>query len=70
MSSVYVYEREYGEHSAVVIMNGSDEPQEINLTPYREVLPAASATDFLSGRTVELGEKLSLEPRESLLLCF
>ncbi len=51
-------------------MNGSDEPQEINLTPYREVLPAASATDFLSGRTVELGEKLSLEPRESLLFCF
>lgn len=70
MSNVYVYERKYGEHSAVVIMNGSDEPQEINLTPYREVLPAASATDFLSGRTVELGEKLSLEPRESLLLCF
>ena len=70
MNNVYVYERKHGERSAVVIMNGSDQPQEISLTPYREVLPAPTATDFLSGRTVELSDKLSLEPRESLLLCF
>ena len=70
MNNVYVYERKHGRRSAVVIMNGSDQPQEINLTPYREVLPADTATDFLSGRTVDLSENLSLDSRESLLLCF
>ena len=71
MHGVYVYERSYQGKSAVVIMNGTSKPQEIDLTPYREVLPAPQATDFLSGRTISLqGEKLSLGSRESLLLCF
>ena len=66
----YVYERRYKNRSAVVIMNGTDQPQELELAPYREVLPKTQATDVLTGKTVKLDSILSLEGRESLLLCF
>lgn len=69
-NGTYVYERKYGNKSVVVIMNGTDKPQELNLTPYKEILPQAQATDFLSGKTIVLKEKLQLKDRESLLLCF
>ena len=66
----YVYERKYGDQSVVVIMNGTDKPQELDLTPYKEILPKAQAVDVLSGKTVNLTGKLALGERESLLLCF
>ena len=66
----YVYERKYGDQSVVVIMNGTDKPQELDLAPYKEVLPKAQAVDVLSGKTVNLTGKLALGERESLLLCF
>ena len=69
-NGTYVYERRYGDRSVVVIMNGTDKPQELNLAPYKEILPQKQATDFLSGKTIELTEKLMLKERESLLLCF
>lgn len=69
-SGVYVYQREFGGHSVVVIMNGTDSSQELDLKPYAEVLPAASAPDLLSGRTVSLQGKLSLQKRETLVLQF
>lgn len=69
-NGVYVYERNYQGRSIVVIMNGTDQKQEISLEPYQEILPKQKATDFLSGRQVTLDAKLSLSPRESLLLSF
>ena len=69
-NGTYVYERKYGNQSAVIIMNGTDKPQELDLTPYKEILPKAQATDVLSGKTINLKGKLSLKQRESLLLCF
>ena len=69
-NGVYVYERSYQGKSIVVIMNGTDKAQELNLTPYREILPKESSIDFLSGKQVALGEKLSLSPRETLILTF
>nr|WP_239473478.1 MULTISPECIES: glycoside hydrolase family 13 protein [Bacteroides] len=69
-SGTYVYERKYDGRSVVVMMNGTGQAQTLNLTPYREILPQAEAKDFLSGRTVTLGETLELQPREILLLEF
>lgn len=69
-NGTYVYERKYGNQSAIIIMNGTDKPQELDLTPYKEILPKAQATDVLSGKTINLKGKLSLKQRESLLLCF
>ncbi len=66
----YVYQREYKGKSVVVIMNGTDERQVLDLTPYKEILPQTSATDFLSGQTIKLEEKLELDKRATLLLCF
>lgn len=69
-NGTYVYERKYNGRSVVVMMNGTGQAQTLNLTPYREILPQAEAKDFLSGRTVTLGETLELQPREILLLEF
>lgn len=70
-NGTYVYERKYGNRSIVVIMNGTDKPQELSLTPYKEILPQTQATDFLSGKRIDLTTgKLTLKERESLLLCF
>ena len=69
-NGVYVYERKYGDRSAVVIMNGTGKPQTLTLAPYKEVLPQTTATDFISGKTVTLQDKLELKERETLLLTF
>lgn len=66
---VYVYQREFNGKS-VVVMNGTDSPKELNLTPYREILPADKARDVLTGKQVNLGGKLALEGRENLVLEF
>lgn len=69
-NGVYVYERSYQGKSVVVIMNGTDKPQTLTLAPYKEVLPKSSSTDFISGKTVSLQDKLELKKRETLLLSF
>lgn len=67
---VYVYQREFNGKSVVVVMNGTDSPKELNLTPYKEILPADNARDVLTGKQVNLGGKLALEGRENLVLEF
>lgn len=67
---IYVYQREYNGQSVVVFMNGTNSSQELELTPYREVLPSDSSTDLLSEKTIKLTDKLSLNPRETLILTF
>ncbi len=67
---VYVYQREFNGKSVVVVMNGTDSPKELNLTPYREILPTDKARDVLTGKQVNLGGKLALEGRENLVLEF
>lgn len=66
----YVYQRVYNGKSVVVIMNGTDSPQELSLKPYQEILPQPESIDFLSGKHVALTDKLSLKEREILILCF
>lgn len=67
---VYVYERKYEGKSVVVFMNGTDQEQTINLEPYREILPASEAVDFISGKKIALGEELKMEKRGIYLLTF
>ena len=66
----YVYERKYNDSSVVVVMNGTDENQTLNLAPYKEVLPKSEATDFITGKKVALNDELLLEKRGILLLTF
>lgn len=67
---VYVYERKYGDKSVVVILNGNNREQVINLNDYREVLPADSAVSVLTGQRVILGEELTLKSRDIVVLSF
>lgn len=69
-NGIYVYQREYNGKSAVVIMNGTDQQKELDLTPYKEILPKTQAVDVLGGKTVNLTGKLTLKERETLLICF
>ena len=67
---VYVYQREFNGKAVVVVMNGTDSPKELDLTPYKEILPVDNARDVLTGKQVNLGGKLALEGRENLVLEF
>lgn len=67
---VYVYQREFNGKSVVVVMNGTDSPKELDLTPYKEILPADNARDVLTGKQVNLEGKLTLEGRENLVIEF
>ncbi len=66
----YVYSRECEGKRFTVIINGTGKRQTLPLEPYAEVLPAAEAHDVISGKSIELGEKLTLKARQSLLLEF
>ena len=53
-NGVYVYQREFNGKSVVVIMNGTDDSKELDLTPYQEILPRENAFDVLTGKNVNL----------------
>ena len=69
-NGVYVYQREFNGKSVVVIMNGTDDSKELDLTPYQEILPRENALDVLTGKNVNLSGKLCLVGRENLILNF
>lgn len=69
-NGVYVYQREFNGKSVVVIMNGTDDSKELDLTPYQEILPRENAFDVLTGKNVNLSGKLRLNGRENLILNF
>ena len=68
-NGVYVYERRLGERSAIVIMNGQDEPVNLSLDRYAEILRGkTSGKDILTNRTIPLQKELSLSSKEILIL--
>lgn len=69
-NGVYVYQREFNGKSVVVIMNGTDDSKELDLTLYQEILPRENALDVLIGKNVNLSGKLCLDERENLILNF
>lgn len=69
-NGIYVYERKFKDRSAVIFLNGTNQKQELDLTAYKEILPKESATDIISGKTVNLSGKIQLEARENMILEF
>lgn len=69
-NGVYVYERKWNNQSAVIIMNGTNCQQTINLHHYQEILPSSSAYNVLDGQRVKLGSELSIPNRGIYLLTF
>ena len=69
-NGTYVYAREYEGHMVTVIMNGTDMPKCLDLKPYREVLPKLKARDIVSGKYVNLEERLQMGIRGIYILDF
>lgn len=68
-NGVYVYERYLNGKSVLVLMNGSSEGSEISLDRYSESLNGIlSSKDFISGDIIKLEDKLTLKPRQIILL--
>lgn len=62
--NVYVYVRRHAAQSVLVAMGRNDAPVELDLSRFTEALPASRrGTDVLSGKPVELGERLTLPAR-------
>lgn len=69
-NGVYVYQREFNGKSVVIVMNGTNDSKELDMTPYQEILPCENALDILTGKNVNLSGKLRLDGRENLILNF
>lgn len=67
---VYAYARIGEKKTALVIMNGTDEEQPIDWKGYAEVLKKGEMQDVFSGNSLDIHQKNSLKPRETLLLCY
>ena len=68
-NSVYAYARQLDGKTVFVVLNGSDRETTANLSIYAEILQGfASAKDVLTGKTVQLGKELKMQPRETLIL--
>ncbi|MBD8389893.1 glycoside hydrolase family 13 protein [Dysgonomonas sp. BGC7] len=70
-NGVYVYQREYNGKSVVVFLSGTDEEKVIDLSAYKEVLPATQAKDIVSENIINLtGKTLTIKPRSVMILEF
>lgn len=68
-NGVYAYERRLGDRAVVVLMNGNDAPLDVTMERTAEVLPYGSKwTDILTGTAFEVPEKMTMKPREILVL--
>ena len=66
---VYVYFRQQGEQTVMVVLNKNEAAFSLDLARFRELLgDATQAHEVISDRTLPLGERLSLPPRSPLIL--
>lgn len=67
---VYVYSRIHNGQVVTVLINGMDEPREVDLTPFSQVLPAKSAYDLVHEKEVRLDGTVHLDGRDEMILDF
>ena len=66
----YVWSRSLAGERVTILMNGTDKEQVLDMERYGEVLPAREAQEVLTGKRVRISRKLTLKPRQSLVLQF
>ncbi len=69
-NGVYVYARQLDGHTVTVLLNGTGKSQVLDMAPYEEVMPHSQAKNILTHRTVTIGQKMHLRPREVRVLEF
>lgn len=72
-NGVYLYQRDNGEDAFIVVMNGKDQPNEVEMIRYEEIVPLdASYRDILTGETIVLrpsgSDSYTFSPRETRIL--
>lgn len=67
-NGTYVYAREYKGKTVVVMINGTSEKQSLTLDMYKEVLNKVKGRDLISEEVVDLGNSITLSPRQILIL--
>lgn len=68
-NGAYVYVREYQDKKVLVILNGVDRENTINLSQYEEVLDGkTTGKDIITGKTVSFEKELTLTSRETLII--
>ncbi len=68
-NGVYVYERYLDDKNVLCFMNGTSKDVEINLDRYAESIKCnLQRKDVISGKSISLGDKLKLGPKEILVL--
>ena len=69
-NGIYVYSRLQGDKVVTVLINGTDEPRDVELAPFKQVIPASVATDVITGKRVDLTSKVHLNARDEMILDF
>ncbi|MDR2841222.1 MAG: glycoside hydrolase family 13 protein [Paludibacter sp.] len=67
-NGVYLYTRNYEGKSVVVIMNGTNSDKTIDTEQYKEILPRRTAKEIITGKTVNLNEKITITRRNVMIL--
>jgi len=68
-NNVYVYFRHNNEKRLMVILNGNEESEVLNLSRFAEMIQGTqSGYDVISGETIELGETLAIEAYETMVI--
>ena len=72
-NGLYVYERRAGDDSFIVVMNGRDKENEVDMSRYAEIIPEGKVyRDVVTGEIIELrpsGSKNRVfTPRETRIL--
>lgn len=70
INCAYVYERKLGDKKIIVLMNGTDEPMDLDIDRYTEIMNPGDrfASGITDDRSMILGESIHLAPREVLIL--
>ena len=67
--NIYVYFRHNNEETVMVILNGEDESQELEMSRFNELLGEyESGYDIISGQSVDVTGRLEVEPLQSLII--
>lgn len=65
----YVYSRQTDQETVLVLMNGTDKEQTLQLDRFHEVIKGKTAgKDVISGQTIQLGDALSIPARGIYIL--
>ena len=67
-NGVYVYSREKDGRVVTVIMNGTSNDVDLDMTPYVEVMPIKATREVITGKSVTPAEKMHLKGREIVVL--